>query len=274
MAVPPEFYAGADGLPEGVIQITETSPPGLIKEFSDVIGNSFCGTKESRPEAVLSWVYDPNASGENPASPLSDEPSAARTKFFQYLGAFTTRAALRHGGCFALRNSEGKIVTATVTYPPNSKKLYHTGLCEMLRIVKTLGGAKNVPPEMQSGDTKKKMEILDKIMKKSHKAHAIGRHLYVNCFATAVGYQGQGNGKKLMTFLVESARRMEVPAYLECNGEKNERFYINNGYTLMQRYEIKYKDQIFKPDGLDGIAAMVLHEYISWEQIRLNSALF
>ena len=60
-----------------------------------------------------------------------------------------------------------------------------------------------------------------------------------------------------MTFLLESARRMEVPAYLECSGEKNERFYTNNGYKLMQRYEVKYKDQCFKPDALDGMAAMV-----------------
>ena len=257
MAVTPEFYAGADGLPEGVIQITETSPPQLIKEFSDVIGNSFCGTNESRPEAVLSWAYDPNASGENPAIPLSDEPSAARKNYFQYLGAFITRSGLRHGGCFALRNSEGKIVCATVTFPPNSKKLYHIGLCETMSIVDTLGGMKNMPPEMKSGDSEKRMGIVDKIMKKSHKAHASGRHLYVNAFATAVGYQGQGNGKKLMTFLLESARRMEVPAYLECSGENNERFYTNNGYKLMQRYEVKYKDQCFKPDALDGMAAMV-----------------
>lgn len=258
MAVSPEFYAGADGLPEGVIQVTETSPPELIKEFSDVIGNSFCGTKESPPEAVLSWAYDPNASGENPARPLSDEPSAERTNYFQYLGAFVTRTGLRHGGCFALRNSEGTIVAATVTFPPNNKKLYHTGMWEMMSIMNTLGGVKNMPTEMQSGDSAKRMEILDKIMKKSHKAHAGGRHLYVNAFATAVAYQGQGNGRKLMTFLVESARRMEVPAYLECSGEKNERFYTNNGYKLMQRYEVKYKDQCFKPDATGGMAAMVL----------------
>merc|ERR1712196_323929 len=113
-AVLPEVYAGPAGLPEGIIQVTENSEQELIKEFSDCIGDSFCGTSTSRPEAVLSWAYDSNASGENPASVLTAEPSPARVKYFKYLGAFITHTGLRHGGCFALKNADGKIVAATV----------------------------------------------------------------------------------------------------------------------------------------------------------------
>jgi hypothetical protein len=252
----PEQYAGPDGLPEGIIQVTDSSEPALISEFIDVIATSFCGSTDSAPEAALSWAYDPDASGENPTDVLMVEPSAARVKYFKALGGFCVHSGLRHGGCFALKGANGKLVAATVTFPPNNKNLHKTGICEILHIVKKLGGAKNLPPEMKGGDSEKRMQQVSNAMEKSHKTHAKGLHLYVLAFASAIGHQGQGYGRKLMAFLVESARRMNVPAYLECSGEKNERFYKNNGYALMQRYELKYKDQTFSPNG--GMAAMVL----------------
>ena len=257
LRVAPEVYAGPNGLPEGIVQVTDTSDQKLIDEFINVIAQSFCGTQESAPEAALSWMFDPSASGENSAGCLTDVPSDARVKFFKSLGGIVAHTGFRHGGCFALKNSDGKIVCATVTIPPNNKSLYNTGLWEFMDIAKKLGGMGNIAPERKGGEPAARMSKLDAAMKKSHKAHAPGLHLYVLAFATALGQQGNGHGRKLMTFLTESARRMDVPAYLECSGKRNERFYGKNGYKMMQRYAITHKDQKFNADGLEGMAAMV-----------------
>ena len=51
---------------------------------------------------------------------------------------------------------------------------------------------------------------------------------------------------------------MGVPSYLECASVRNVNFYEKNGYKVVKDYELKYKDDVFKPDGVEkGIRAMV-----------------
>jgi hypothetical protein len=258
LQVAPEVYTGGDTLPKDIIQVTPTSDQALLDEFIDVIANSFCGSTESSPEAAISWTFDPTSSGENPTDFLTSEPSAARIKFFKFIGGFVAHSGFRHGGCFALKGPDGNLVAATVTFPPNNKHLHQTSFCEMMDIVKKMGGWAEVgTPEIQGGDSEKRMRKLEQLMDKSHKAHAPGLHLYVLAFATAIGQHGRGYGRKLMTFLVESAGRMNVPVYLECSGKKNERFYGANGFKMMQRYPIQFNNHSFNPDELEGITAMV-----------------
>lgn len=236
----------------------DTSDQALLDEFINLIANSFCGSTESPPEAALSWTFDPTSSGGNPTNFLTSEPSAARTKYFKFLGGFMAHSGFRHGGCFALKGPDGNLVAATVTFPPNSQHLHQTGFCEMMEIVQKMGGwAKVGTPEIQGGDSEKRTTKLNQVMEESHKAHAPGLHLYVLAFATAIGQHGRGYGKELMSFLVESAGRMNVPVYLECSGEKNERFYENNGFKMMQRYPLTFNNQSFRPDELEGLTAMV-----------------
>ena len=255
--VAPEVYAGEAGLPAGIIHVNERSSQTLQDEFARLIGMSFCGSTGTAPEGALSWVFDPKSSGDNPSGPLLEEPSAARVRFFEALGKFISIQGIRHGGCFALRDESEKLVAATVTIPPNKKNLHHMGGCEQWYVMNQMGGMSAMPPELTSGPSEKRSGLLEKTMLQSHKSHASGEHLYVFAFATALGEQGKGYGRKLMEFLVASADRMNVPAYLECSGAKNERFYNNNGYQLKQRYPIEFQGDSFKPDGLDGMAAMV-----------------
>lgn len=150
-----------------------------------------------------------------------------------------------------------KIVAAAVTFPPNKNKLHQIGFCEMMSIMDRMGGWNKVgSPEIQGGDSANRMNKVSETMEKYHGIHAPGLHLYVYGFATALGEQGKGYGKQLMTFLVESANRMKVPVYLECSGEKNERFYGRNGFEVVKRHPIEYKNQSFDPDGLGGLSAM------------------
>lgn len=234
LKVAPEVYA--DRLPEGIVQVTEASDQALIDEFIELVGNSFCGSTDAPPEASISWAFDPTSSGENPADFLSGEASVARVKYFKFIGGLVTHSGLRHGGCFALKDPNGKLVAATVTFPPNNKHLHNTGIWEFMHIAKKLGGMSNIPPEMKGGPSEKRMSKLDAAMKKSHKTHAAGLHLYVLAFATVVGEHGKGHGRKLMTFLVESARKMNVPAYLECSGGKKRtvlwKQWVQNDATL------------------------------------------
>jgi len=252
----PEVYAGPGGLPNDIIQVSTSSDQDLRDEFIGLIMSSLCGSTKSPPEAALSWAYDPMSSGgNNPTGFLTSEPSANRIKYFKFIAGFGAHSGFRHGGCFALKDSQnGKLVAATVTFPPNKKNLHQAGICEIMKMVGKMGGwAKIKTPEIEGG----RMDKLEKAMKKSHEAHAPGFHLYVQSFATAVGHHGKGYGRRLMEFLTESAERMDVPVYLECCGVNNERFYGNNGFKMMKRYPVEYKNESFNPDGLEGFAAMV-----------------
>ena len=258
LKISPEVYSGRDSLPEDIIQVTDESDQALIDDLIGVISRSFCGTKACAPEPAISWGLDPKASGDNPTQPLLSEPQENRIKYFDFFAGYMVHSALRHGGCFVLKGPEGKVVAGTVTFPPNSKNLHRTGLCESMSIVSRMGGWSKVKtPELEKGDPPKREKKLQEAMNKAHKAHANGRHIYVFAFGVDVGEQGKGYGRKLLTFLTESAAALHVPVYLECSGERTERFYGNNGFEVPQRYPLIYKDQRFCPDKLEGMAAMV-----------------
>jgi len=256
------MYSGSEGLPNDIIQVDETSSETLIEEFVALLSESFCGSTSDPPEAAISWAYDPECSGENPAAALTQEPSDSRKNYFRYMVRMGFRQAARHGGCFALLDkssgSDGaKIVAATITFPPNNKKLYLLGTCEMIYLVRQLGGASAVPPAMKGGSSAKRLKLLDQAMHLSHSENASEPHLYVWFLAAALREKGKGYGKRMMNFLKNAADNMNVKIYLECGGQKNESFYQHHGYQVKKRYPIEYKGCSYRPDGLEGISAMV-----------------
>lgn len=254
-----ETYTGASGLPDGIIHVTENSSETIKDQFSKLIGTSFCGSTENPPEAVLSWCHDPTSCGDNSAGVLISEPTEARIQYFQGIAKWSVLCGLRHGGCFALIdvNNNNKLVAATISYPPNDKQLHKQGMCEEIYLMNRMGGAKAIPSELKEGPCLGRLKVVGKQMSILHAKHSPGRHLYVHCFATAADEQGKGYGRKLMTFLTNASNEMQVNAYLECSGTRNERFYTNNGYVLQERSAVIYKDSPeFRPDDLDGISAM------------------
>jgi GNAT superfamily N-acetyltransferase len=265
------------GLPQDLVHVTPESPQELQDKFVEGLAASFCGTNEQAPEPVLSWGYmSPGMNDDDHTKPLSKEVTESkdfseRIEFFRYVIRWSFVHAGRHGGCFALKESD-KLVAFTITLPPNNRGLYKLGFCEMMHVVGQLGGFQKMPKALTEGERAIRMDVMDKAMGLSHKTHCPNdvQHIYVWCFGVKPGCQGNGYGKKLITYLGECADRMKVPTYLEANGAKNERFYGNNGYKVEERYPLVYTDKTmrstvhpekknhsFQPDGLPGMSACV-----------------
>ena len=64
-----------------VIQLTDETSEYRVQEVVDMMSVSFAGTTTTSPEGCLSWVQDPEASGDDPAAPLLEEPSEERLEF-------------------------------------------------------------------------------------------------------------------------------------------------------------------------------------------------
>lgn len=246
-------------LPENIIQINESTSKEQREEFERVIAKSFCGSTKSSPEGLLNWFFEGGKPGVNPNDPLKEDPSPAREEFFLTgLAKFNVATVLRHGGCYALLDSTGKIVGATSFFPPSNKPIYKMGMCEFIWVANQLGGMGALPKEMTSGDSCKRGEIVEKVMSKCHSECITGKHIYVAVLGILPDEQGKGYGRKLMEFLNAAADNMGVPSYLEYSSVQNVKFYEKNGYKVVNEYEAKYKDDIFKPDGVDkGVRGMV-----------------
>lgn len=250
-------------LPSNVVAVNESSPDELKQAFLTCIADSFCGTRSTNAEPVLSWAMyttKEEAASIDHCKPLPEEPSAERKAFFKEFVQFIFINAEKHGMCLALKNADGDVVSGTISYPPNDRDLHASfnGWCEFMRIAGELGGFFNLHPYWSVGRQAKAMDVIGATMAKGHH-HIMGkeRHVYVCLFATNPNDQGKGHGGVLLEFLNNCADKWEVPSYLECNGIGNERFYGNRGYEMKERMAIVLKgDADFKPDGLDGMAAM------------------
>lgn len=251
-------------LPSNIVVVDDSSSDDLKEAFFTCLSDSFCGTTTSAGEPVLSWVVA--ATKEEAASidhckPLKEEPSAERKAFFKEFMKFLFINANKHRMCLALKNEQGEVVAGTICYPPNDRDLHNSfnGTCEFMRIVNELGGFSKMHPYWSVGRQAKAFHILGQTMAKGHHdAMNKQRHVYVCCFGTHPAHQGKGCGGILMAFLNTCADKWQVPSYLECNGVKNETFYGKHGYKEKKRMTIVLDgDAEFKPDGLEGMAAMV-----------------
>ena len=82
-------------------------------------------------------------------------------------------------------------------------------------------------------------------MAAAHKAHGEGS-LYVNVFATAVGEQGKGYGKRLLAHVAAWADHLGCAAYLETSGDVNPNFYAKCGFAIAETYAVKCGADSFK----------------------------
>ncbi len=97
----------------------------LLAEAASVAARSFAGTTATAPEGGLDWCHGPElrggaitADGALPCPPLSSSAGRERLRWFGNFCAVNFRVAVRHGGCFALKNANGCVVACTVSYPP------------------------------------------------------------------------------------------------------------------------------------------------------------
>ena len=236
-------------LPPGIVQLTKDTPQNILDSAIDIMTRSFAGTKKTSPEPALSWAFDTTCSGENPCDPLLEAPSEERIAAFRWLVLFSLETSLRHGGCFALIDSEDetKVHTCSLNFPPNNRNLHNPGFCDVVKTLHKVG--------LNNSFNSKRMSAVEKAMTKGHKTYAKDPHWYCQIFATSPESQRNGYSKRMLPFLSQLSDKSGVPFYLETTGEKNEQFYGKCGFEVVERYPL-----IVGSDKLDvngGMAAMV-----------------
>jgi hypothetical protein len=248
-------------LPKDIVRVDCHSDPKLVASVKEVVARSFAGTTTTGPEAIMSWTFDPAASGSDPCAPLLEPPSEGRLKYFRGLCNQMFRIAEAYGGCFALLGPDGQVVSATYCFPPSRKELHQPGChncctvmggtftgdhCNFVRVV-----------SKRLAITRRLLAVIQ-FMQKAHREKAYGLHWYVVAFATSVDHQGQGNGGRLLEFLASLGDATNTPMYLECRGEHKERFYSKQNFSLAgERGRIEAHSIFEGTASIEGVACMI-----------------
>lgn len=265
----PTVYFPDGALPDDIVHVTPDSSPELIEEFIDGLSAAFCGTDEVAPEGSTSWGY--NCSGEytQPLPKVADDKDAfaARMAFYKWSVKFSFVTMARHGGCFALKDSDGKMVAFVMTTPPSDNRaLHHQGMCEFMWVT---GQLDSMPAAYTTGESAARLDLLMNTMNKAHDTNIKGsdgtkrRHIYIGYIGTLPTAQGKGHGKKLITYMTAAADHHQVPIHLESAGTRMERFWKKNDFEVKEHLPMTYsgtkdgeKQEIsFQPDGLPGLSS-------------------
>jgi len=234
-----------------VIQLTEQSPKHLIEEVTEMLTVSFAGSTTSAPEGTLSWILDPEASGDDPSLPLLEDPTEDRLAFCRFVIKLCIKFCLPQRTCFALIK-EGKVVSAALTRPPSTKlQGDEPNAIYMMCLSLSLG----VPTAIKDKNVKSRFTAGGEANKRAHEKWAPSPHWYLMTFASDPEEQGKGYGREMMGFITNLADKTGHPIYLETYGPRNERFYSRNGFELKQRTVLKTEDESLEKHG--GEAAMV-----------------
>lgn len=263
------FYFPDGVLPDDIVQVTPESPPETLEEFIEGLSAAFCGTDVAAPEGSTSWAYDGSNAYTQPLPKEVTEKKAVfeeRAAFYRWSVKFSFTQMARHGGCFALRDSEKQMCAFIITLPPSDRALYHMGLCEYLHILSQLDAT---PTAYTSGESAERLMLLDKTMTKMHDEGTKDtdgtrrRHIYIAYIGTQPTLQGKGHARRLMGYLTAAADHHQVPIHLESAGTRMERFWDKHGFTVKKHYAMEYsgikggeKQSIsFQPDGLPGFSS-------------------
>lgn len=223
-------------------RLTAASPQ--LAETILCAARGFSGSSDVPPEGAMDWCLgvDYRAPGEKIVlgEPLGPAPPPAdRRGYFTYVCRSMFVPALRHGGCFALKDDDGVVVAAAVGFPPSSTGSVRDdeeeeddesdpGL--------TLGPEQLGPPprnKMTEG-AGRRFGLFGPLMEAlEEQALPPGTpHWYVLCFSVSPTAQGRGYGARLLRWLGRCADHNNVPILLETCGDRNRRFYEGSGFEL------------------------------------------
>lgn len=82
-------------------------------------------------------------------------------------------------------------------------------------------------------------ENMNALWKRAHHKLMPEKHWFFSIVATDPEYQGQGHGSEIMERLTDLADDAKVDCYLECNNEKNKKFYEKFGFVERESGEIE-----------------------------------
>ncbi len=240
----------------GIERLSNKTDKKTLLEVEDVMAQAFTGTTFCPGEGGLTWAFDMGFGNKNedPTQPLKEEPDTPeRSQYFRYVIRLCMYQTLIHGCCFAIRK-EGKIVAATMCYPPSKRKLHeNSDFVEMCCIMPFVKGP--MPSALYEGSPGKRQVAVGKAMKEMHHKWMPDPHWYVLCFATDCYSQGNGYGRQLMEWMSTCAATTGHPLYLETMGPRNVRFYERNGYVVKEKYCFEWEKGICDVHG--GLCIMV-----------------
>eukprot|EP00931_Biecheleriopsis_adriatica_P077932 TRINITY_DN51401_c0_g1_i1.p1 TRINITY_DN51401_c0_g1~~TRINITY_DN51401_c0_g1_i1.p1 ORF type:complete len:286 (+),score=52.01 TRINITY_DN51401_c0_g1_i1:47-904(+) len=250
-AILPESFDAPPG-----IEVLEPEQKQLVEQAIDVCARGFTGTLTAEPPGEFEWLL----------SDVPDRTDAERVHRMSAMMAFLTHYSFvlgRRGLVLVAKNAKGVAAwdeTAPSGAGPSNEHAKVTGcvmlwfypkgwspstdgMCVQIKAGSNCGGSKWTKSQntFMNG---KRMQCLDKVMQKMHKAHASTPHIYVQVLAVDPEVQGQGVGGKLLRAVNQIADKFNLPLYLECDGHsKNEAVYKKFGYAVAVREDLILKEK-------------------------------
>jgi hypothetical protein len=162
LEAPPELKEALAKHPR-IIHLTENSCTGKrLEEVTEILARSFCGSRSTAPEGLLSHTILPNNPGVG--SCLLEDPSPERLEFFRFIAKFCLAQALRHNGCFGLLDEKREqLVAVTVSILPNKNHLHLPGFFEQIRIQRAAGPTPTIL--RRDPDARRRFDELGKTLK-------------------------------------------------------------------------------------------------------------
>jgi ribosomal protein S18 acetylase RimI-like enzyme len=219
------------------------------EEIRETFGKAFAGTDKIRGEPFFEWVLS------HYIFPSQED----REQFFRYMMSYPLFEDLSCNSFqLSLRNSDGNImsVVSVQEFDPVFRSAKESSFLGKLqknwRFVKTMMKFIAETPELfKRNDLKEDRRIFVEKTKKFEddatkwqiQYGPNNKHWYVHVVACNPEFQGQGNGRALMTKLCEMADQMGQDMYLEA-GEKNRSFYEKFGFA------VKHTEPFYDPQNV------------------------
>jgi ribosomal protein S18 acetylase RimI-like enzyme len=218
------------------------------EEIRQTFGKAFAGTEKIKGEPFFEWFL----------SQYKFPSEEDREQFFRYMMSYPLFEDLSCNSFFlSLRNSDGNImsVVSVQEFDPVIRSAKESSFLGKLqknwRSVKTMMKFIAETPELFKSKedrrifVEKTKKFEDDATKWQIQYGPNNKHWYVHVVACNPEFQGQGNGRALMTKLCEMADQMGQDMYLEA-GETNRPFYEKFGFV------VKHTEPFYDPHNFDA----------------------
>lgn len=222
----------------------------------EVASKAFAGNKNTNPEPVFDWVLRDIIGDLD-----MDDPE--RKAVFDFLLDMLVKDSLKldtlvfgHDMTGSIEENNGidQDILGSVAVienfdPSKSSSFFQTVQNEMSNLGQL--GLAAIRGQLPSAISKpsnfvslmRQMLVLQNLFKKAHIEYGPQeKHLYVRVVGMDPDFQGMGFGKQMMTAINDLADSRNQPAYLECAGDKNPRFYEKFGYKIVHEQKLDGDD--------------------------------
>lgn len=144
----------------------------------------------------------------------------------------TVRPSYRHGARIRAARLDGRIVAATIAFPPGRWPLPDAS------------AGWQVPWLIAAGPLPSARGI--RIDQRMRKTHPTMPHMYLWYIGVEPGLQGRGIGRELMSELHADSDAQGLPTYLETGTPSNVAFYESLGYAVIGEFDVPGGDRMWR----------------------------